>query len=1393
MSALTLKTTKTGVVVKYSAVFSALIVALGITPLPVGALVDCAEGDRTCQVWGARGAIQDEPNVRLRASRPNRIAALPAQGERELPRERLILWDQPNGTQLQEQVLRIENQEVLTEQVRETPMIRFESGRSIIDEEHTALLSETLDELRDKRNLRLRVIGHTDPQRLSMRAAARFGDNYGLGLSRAQEVGQILAVALDLDETQISYESRGPDEPIAEGNSAEAWRLNRRVEVEIWYDDVEIVATERLEDMLGGTLMCAAGQDRIDDSPFRLSIDGIPVDAHGQKNSADGQRCVDVALANDRIQLQYDNLSARPRLNITSGSRTAVVGEETIFQGYSNYLHWISRAEVIVYGASSRWGGLQELTRVTLDQHLRGELVVTGDFPEQLVYKLRVYDDEGRYDETDYKSLHVMIADENVEAENQESEWDLEAVFGTNSLQRHTIPVAGGTITVNGRDVTEGYQVYVLGQPTQIDPQGSFVSQQIIPRGLHTVEVAILDEDGRGRVYRRDLRLPQRDWFVVGMADLTIGQQNTSGPARLLMDDERYYDDKFYADGRIAFFARGEIDNTYTVTASMDTGEEPVRSLFNNFNDKNPREFLRRIDDNRSWGTFGDDSVMEELAPTRGKFYVKVEDVKSHVMWGNFAQQNSTTELTQIDRRLYGLQGVYQSDRFTAFGDRKLRAEAFAAEPGTAHAREEFLGTGGSLYFLRNQDITVGSESLRVEVRDADSGLVISGQYLTYGLDYEIDSIQGRIYLTRPLSSLVETDTPVRSGGSLGGNAVYLVVNYEYSPGFERLQDIAVGGRVSGWLSDNWQLGVTASSQENFGEKQDLGGVDVTYRHSEESWLRVEAAQSDGEGLSQFSSFDGGFQFGEESIVGENSRAYRVATNVNLKDVNESWSGNWAAYFEERDAGFAGPGRYTRYDTTQVGMRLNSELSDRVELFLKLDDLDEVGGNSQRSGDIALGYDLTERWQVIAGYRSEKRESELSSDGGSRDDLAIQLEYTPLEQNWAAYGFVQGTVKRTGNRLSNDRVGVGGRYRLGSRTNLLGEVSEGDLGFGAKAGIDYAASERTSVFMNYALDNDRPDFGQDTRDGQLVAGARSRVTDSTSVFTEQRYQHGSQMEGLIQGYGLDFAPNDRWSYALTTEVGDLRGDGDLSIRRKAASGSVGYETSSLRYRTLLEYREDKTQQDTRTTWMSRNNLSLQLNDDWRLLGKFDWAESDSDAGSFFDGRFTEASLGYAYRPVNHDRLNALVKVTHLTDLAPPDQISASGRRVDYSQRSNVVAVDAIYDLSARWSVGGRFAYRKGELRQGRDDSAEWFSSTGKLYAVRVDWRIVRKWDVMLELRERQESVALETSRGALVAAHYHFGKHVKAGVGYNFTDFSDDLTDMSFRSQGWFINILSTF
>ena len=47
-------------------------------------------------------------------------------------------------------------------------------------------------------------------------------------------------------------------------------------------------------------------------------------------------------------------------------------------------------------------------------------------------------------------------------------------------------------------------------------------------------------------------------------------------------------------------------------------------------------------------------------------------------------------------------------------------------------------------------------------------------------------------------------------------------------------------------------------------------------------------------------------------------------------------------------------------------------------------------------------------------------------------------------------------------------------------------------------------------------------------------------------------------------------------------------------------------------------------------------------------------------------------------------------------------------------------------------------------------------------------------------------------RGVLTAIYHHISKNLQAGVGYNFTDFSDELTDLEYNHRGIFINLIGT-
>ena len=76
----------------------------------------------------------------------------------------------------------------------------------------------------------------------------------------------------------------------------------------------------------------------------------------------------------------------------------------------------------------------------------------------------------------------------------------------------------------------------MAGYKVPVDGKGNFVAEEILPEGMHTVEVAVLDKFGNGELFLRDLELEKSDWFAVGIADMTVTANKTKGPAKELND-----------------------------------------------------------------------------------------------------------------------------------------------------------------------------------------------------------------------------------------------------------------------------------------------------------------------------------------------------------------------------------------------------------------------------------------------------------------------------------------------------------------------------------------------------------------------------------------------------------------------------------------------------------------------------------------------------------------------------------------------------------------------------------------------------------------------------------------------------------------------------------------
>ena len=517
-------------------------------------------------------------------------------------------------------------------------------------------------------------------------------------------------------------------------------------------------------------------------------------------------------------------------------------------------------------------------------------------------------------------------------------EAQLLASYGENGLALQNIRLSSGTVTIRGDGIPEGHTVWLAGRQVPVDPRGNFIAEEIFPTGTHTVEVAVLDPDGNGNLYLRDLEFPESDRFFVGMADFTFSKSQTTGDAKLLQGENAPYDYDSSLDGRLAFYGTQKFGDHWRVTASADTREGPVKDLFSNFLDKSPDSLFRRIDSDNHYPTFGDEGIVEEVAPTLGKFYVKVNKGQNHALWGNFTTNYADNELAQMDRGLYGANAHWQSDAITSFGEQRVSVDAFAAQPGTVAGRDEFRGTGGSLYFLHNQDILTGSERVRIEMRDKDSGLMTGVVNLRPSLDYDVDYLQGRILLSEPLSSTGDDNLLVRSGGASGEEA-YLVVRYEYSPGFNEIKTLTRGGEGHFWLNDYIKVGLTGNTSDE-GDGNGVLGADLTLRKSADSWFKVQSAKSEGLVSSSLYSDDGGYGFaGSDPLAFDDAeaRGYRADLSVGFGDFFDNSRGRLALYSQNLDGGYSAPGFSTLTDLKHYGGMIRMPIGEHLNVTAKAD------------------------------------------------------------------------------------------------------------------------------------------------------------------------------------------------------------------------------------------------------------------------------------------------------------------------------------------------------------------------------------------------------------------------------------------------------------------------
>ncbi len=1076
-----------------------------------------------------------------------------------------------------------------------------------------------------------------------------------------------------------------------------------------------------------------------------------------------------------------DPLVSEAHLEIKADSLDIESEDALTFYTYNNYSDYIDRYELLIVNADDE-NHLVPLVLMKgegLPSEIKWEVAkekLNFKPKQKLLYSLRVYDKEGHFDET---RPHALLIDD---ASGKSAFRDIEGeIFGKSAIKTRSIPITGSRVRVYGTGIDPENLLKIGEQEIRVDKSGKFVYEKIKKAGHYDIPVSIMTS--KGDIYERALSLDVKEnhIFLVGLADFTAGAYNVSGNIKPLEADEHFNEDIF-VDGRLAFYLKGKIKGKYLITAQMDTGEADIKDMFKNIQRKDPRSLFRNLDPDQYYYVYGDDSSSYKDTNSQGKFYIRAEWDKSKALWGNFNTGITGNEFANINRSLYGAKIQHSSMDVTKYGDNKTDLIVFGSEAQSAYAHNEFEGTGGSLYYLKHRDILQGSEKVWVEVIERNSERVAEKIALLRGQDYEIDEIQGRIILTRPLSPYAKMSGPsIIKDNPLDGNRVLLKVDYEYLPDEFQANQATYGARAKQWIGDFLAVGATYGHEGRSSGDYEVKGVDVTLKGGENTYIKAEYASSESlqSNGASFTSMDGGLSFAniENNSLKQDGNAYGVEAKVSLSDYkavkNDTTASLW---YKKREEGFSNARLGANDAVTDYGLEATTYLSDFIKVTGRGTVLErDINKDTVASleADATLG-------SFVLGAEVRHVEQEVNSILKGKGTLAgLKLTYD-INSYVDIYAAAQTSIEVEGTYHDNNLYTLGSDIKVGKLT-LNAEASTGDRGDSILVGADYGIAEGYSVYSNYILSTD---FTEGDRN-IFTMGQRSRISDALSVFSEHQFSHSDKMAGVGNSFGIDYA----FTKALLANVtyNKVNYDDASQRDRDALSGSLHYSDRDVTASTKLEYREDKGRNLDEKQYLTTNRLSYKVNPSWRVMAKLNYSQTTDEINDAKEATFTEAGVGFAYRPVENARFNLIGKYTYLYDLSTLDQIEVSP-----DERSHILSAEMSYQLSSRWSFGSKLGVKLYGIRDSRD-SGDWYESNIYLGALRANYHLIKSWDAMLEghlLSSEDDGV----KKGFLVGIYKHVGEHVKMGVGYNFTDFSDDLTESNdYQAGGWFINVIGKY
>ncbi len=876
-------------------------------------------------------------------------------------------------------------------------------------------------------------------------------------------------------------------------------------------------------------------------------------------------------------------------------------------------------------------------------------------------------------------------------------------------------------------------------------------------------------------------------FFIVALGEGTVRNLNTSGNIDMVDKDDRY-DDGVKVDGRLAFYLKGKVLGKYLIKACVDTERLPGGRY-------RSKDMFTNLDPYKYYPVYGDASDVDYSGmDTQDIAFVLIEWDESFAKWGNFH-----TSIPLYKRSLNGGIINYKSVGKTKFGDPWTIIKGFGATSRQKAAHDEFVGTGGSLYYLRHEDVIEGSEKIRVEVRHRISKTVLRTISLAEEMDYEIDYDSGRIILRKPLNGVQQSYSgSIVSNNMLMGEQVYLIVDYEYYN--EGLSEQSWGARASQQLGPYLRVGGTYVQEQKPGDPYKIYGGDTTLKFNETTAINASYTHSQETQLSSTTSFDGGLtsiqQFDTFSN-GKDGNAFNIEGRTRLFDNTDI-----LLSYSRQDPYFSATDSISQQGSKKYIAEVISRLTEYLEAGVRhvtIKYLEEVTA-TQTFGDrdvhVTTGtLDYRKgKWDLRGEYQHQQVKNPATNYTYfgtvpylNNDFLAARIGYQLF--SWL-HPYVRGQLTVRGK--ANNQGTVGADIKLWKRIFINIAETVGNLGNSTLLGVTARVNETTDVYTNLEIGNNLW-LGRYTK---TTYGQSCLLGPDSRAYVEEDYS--SYQENIVRGtlLGYDKKIADTLALGLTYERSDLYQRGN-AINRDSGSAALTYLNQEclegLKAYTKLECRNDRGTNEVRQ-WFTENDFLWRLTSGLTISGRGNWGWSENRSLKTDLAEFYEVGTGFSLRPKYWDKLNILGKYCYLSNLPPASQWDFTETS---ESRRQIYALEGIYDLFRYLQLVAKAAYRRLKEKVGYRD---WTDSDTYLYIARGNFRIsnsdtekpfmLRGWTVGLEYRILHNNQIEDSKKGWLIEMYKDIGNYLRFGIGYNFTDYDDDLRNAdNWDSKGWFVRV----